>query len=236
MFKVVGLSGKAGAGKSTVARILADEYGFEILPFAGPLKRMSIAFGLTREQVYGDEKERQFDRPLPPMTRQRALDMVRVLPFVCWHYESEPLGRHTITAKTFTEAIDTILEWDIAHRKSFLTPRRFMQLLGTEWGRDMIGERFWVDVWLHEADMILDDGVHIVADDVRFSNEARAIQDGGGAVIEVLGRGAALAGVDDHRSEMVGFEANATLNNRGGLADIRKAVREMMSNAGVGAR
>ena len=60
---LVGLAGPAGAGKSTVAQALCGLQRsmhlpeFKRLRFAGPLKDMLLALGLTREQVDGADKE-----------------------------------------------------------------------------------------------------------------------------------------------------------------------------------
>lgn len=51
--QIIGLTGKAGAGKTTVAMHLERHYGFKRLSFAEPLKRMLIETGLaTYEELY----------------------------------------------------------------------------------------------------------------------------------------------------------------------------------------
>jgi hypothetical protein len=56
-FPIIGLTGNAGSGKTTVARYLAEQYGFQWTRFAGPLKSMLRALGLSERQVDGDLKE-----------------------------------------------------------------------------------------------------------------------------------------------------------------------------------
>lgn len=53
---LVALTGPAGCGKTTVARLL-EQHNFARVRFAGPLKDMLRALGLTEAQVDGDEKE-----------------------------------------------------------------------------------------------------------------------------------------------------------------------------------
>jgi len=89
--RLIGLAGPAGVGKSTVARALCALSGVAGLPpfrrhrFAGPLKDMLIALGLTSEQVDGGEKEtpcvlladatpRQAMRSLGDWGRSHAVD------------------------------------------------------------------------------------------------------------------------------------------------------------------
>lgn len=59
--KVIGVMGFAGSGKSTVAKHLANRYGYVRQPFAGPIKDMSRALGLTEEETDGHLKEAPCD-------------------------------------------------------------------------------------------------------------------------------------------------------------------------------
>lgn len=53
---LIGLTGYAGSGKSTVADILVRDHGFTRMRFAGPLKDMLRALGLTEREIDGDLK------------------------------------------------------------------------------------------------------------------------------------------------------------------------------------
>lgn len=55
--RVVALTGAAGSGKSTAAEYLIRHHGYERVKFAGPLKDMCRAIGLTDSQIEGDRKE-----------------------------------------------------------------------------------------------------------------------------------------------------------------------------------
>lgn len=55
---IVGISGKRGTGKTTLANMLADKYGFEHRYFAQTLKGLvSQQFGLGYDHVHGHLKE-----------------------------------------------------------------------------------------------------------------------------------------------------------------------------------
>lgn len=62
------------------------------------------------------------------------------------------------------------------------SPRKFLQLLGTEFGRNMISESVWVDACIQKAMRYKNS----VISDVRFNNEAEAIINQGGKIIRVL--------------------------------------------------
>lgn len=63
MKKLIGITGKARAGKDTMAEYLQCEFGFVRLPFADPLKMAAQnIFGLTDAQTWDDEvKETKID-------------------------------------------------------------------------------------------------------------------------------------------------------------------------------
>lgn len=63
-----------------------------------------------------------------------------------------------------------------------LSARKAMQFLGTEWGRQCIGPEIWVNAWEESIPM---HSVRVVADDVRFENEAELIRQLGGTIVRV---------------------------------------------------
>ena len=97
------------------------------------------------------------------------------------------------------------------------TPRWAMQSLGTEWGRDCMGEEFWVNQWHRIASDVLDFNGFVVADDVRFENEAAAIRQMGGLVIEFNRPG--ITSDDDHMSEN-GVTPDLVIINDGSVEDL----------------
>lgn len=55
--KVVALTGLAGSGKSTLADYLIARHGYVRVKFAGPLKAMMAAIGLSNDHIEGKLKE-----------------------------------------------------------------------------------------------------------------------------------------------------------------------------------
>jgi hypothetical protein len=94
------------------------------------------------------------------------------------------------------------------------TPRKMMQTLGTEWGRNTISEDIWINYLLAD---IHDDQTHaftkdkdVVITDVRFENEATAIRKAGGIIChirrhqaEAVEKHISEAGIEVHGSDFV---------------------------------
>lgn len=95
------------------------------------------------------------------------------------------------------------------------TPVKAMQTLGTEWGRNVIGE----DVWLNAWKRTIQEGL-VVVDDVRFPNELDAVKALGGIIVRIRRTG--TAGVDAHESEVYAlqFEADYEIRNEGSIAEL----------------
>jgi hypothetical protein len=69
---------------------------------------------------------------------------------------------------------------------SFRTPRYAMQTLGQEWGREIMGKDFWVNIWLDRVKALIAQGFHnIVVDDCRYPNEEQAVRDMAGSIWRV---------------------------------------------------
>ena len=80
-------------------------------------------------------------------------------------------------------------------KESYPEIRRLLQVFGTEVGRSMFGENFWVDLTLNNIKE-----EHAVISDVRFKNEADAIKKAGGKVWRINRHG--VGPVTDHSSEI----------------------------------
>lgn len=75
--------------------------------------------------------------------------------------------------------------------------REAMQTLGTEWGRDLMGEDLWANILVNAAKA--SDAETVVVTDVRFQNEVDILRANGGSIFRVERPG--LAKYDTHRSE-----------------------------------
>ena len=80
-------------------------------------------------------------------------------------------------------------------KESYPEIRRLLQVFGTEIGRTMFGENFWVDLTLNSIKEN-----NVVISDVRFKNEADAIKSAGGQVWRINRHG--IGPVTNHASEI----------------------------------
>lgn len=100
------------------------------------------------------------------------------------------------------------------------TPRHAMVTLGTEWGRDQIGENFWAGLWQEDVAMNLNSGHVVVVDDCRFPNELAAVKEMGGIVWRIVRPEHAGSSIPTHRSE-------------GALAPYYEEMRTIVNDADV---
>ncbi len=100
--------------------------------------------------------------------------------------------------------------------------RGLLQRFGTEVGREMFGDDFWVDYALSN----IPDGAKAVIADVRYPNEANAIKALGGKVFRVSRDGVGPA--NEHASEhaLDGYEFDGQIDNNGTIEGLLEYVRQ----------
>jgi hypothetical protein len=109
---IIGMTGKAGSGKDTVADILVHHHGFAKVAFADPIKRIcKDVFRFSSKQLWGPSS-----------------------------FRNAPDFRYPRGAKEYQEAYEREKERNAElafqyARQGWLTPRHALQQLGTEWGR-----------------------------------------------------------------------------------------------------
>ncbi len=76
-FRVIGISGSAGSGKSTVAGLLKEDHGFAVIPMADPLKRVvSVLFDLRDNSLLDDQAFKASTEPLSGKTYRYILQTI----------------------------------------------------------------------------------------------------------------------------------------------------------------
>ena len=104
--------------------------------------------------------------------------------------------------------------------------RPLLQRMGTEVGREMFGENFWVDLALQRAAEHRD----VVFSDVRFKNEADAIVERGGAIIRILREGTLPANSHRSETEMDDYPVDYVIGNHGLPEDLYPKVNILLAS------
>lgn len=109
--------------------------------------------------------------------------------------------------------------WDVA-KVEYPEIRQLLQRMGTEVGRGIYGENFWVDRVLAQ----IEPGQNYVITDVRFPNEVDAVRSVGGVVYRIYREG--VGAVNGHISDtgVDDLEIDGILLNDGDLADLEQRV------------
>lgn len=119
---------------------------------------------------------------------------------------------------SFKEAIDPY--WKIS-------PREVLQKLGTDGCRVLFGE----DIWVRALVRRLDPKVNTVISDIRFPNEAIAIKQNGGILVNVIRDNSGPGTTHKHISEsaMDNFtDWDHVIHNNGSFADLYAQIDKLM--------
>mgnify|MGYP005645376361 CR=1 FL=1 len=81
------------------------------------------------------------------------------------------------------------------------TVRYLLQTLGTEWGRKYVHNDMWTNIAIAKATSFRLSGYIVIIDDVRFDNEAAAIEKANGSIVYIERPGAEKVCSDEHASE-----------------------------------
>ena len=146
-----------------------------------------------------------------------------------------------------SEVLEKVDGWDEIKGSDWgYDARRLMQRMGTEVGRELFGETFWIDQCLGDlfygtfmgesrrlTKLVRDENYYtdalIVVTDVRFPNEAQRIRDLGGHIWWIE-RG--LQPVNGHPSDnsLSAADCDLVIDNRGTLEDLTHAVTEALGD------
>lgn len=190
--KIIGLTGVAGSGKSTVAEYLVNEHGFNRLSFAAPLKKMLRTLNPIMGSQLVFAAGTHSARPI-------TLDDVFTN-----HYESEQGVKDGYYGDEY---------------------RRLLQVLGTDCIRAM-DEGFWCRAAL--AQLTDPQGLYVF-DDVRFPNEATAIEELSPMGLWHVNR-TGYSAVNGHVSEQYAgcMEEALIISNNAGLDTLHAALDEAL--------
>lgn len=110
------------------------------------------------------------------------------------------------------------------------TPRKIMQTLGTEWGRDCIMPTLWVSMTRASVQNALSRGVPVVIDDLRYLNELLMVEELKGTVLRVERPGTTDSTGHSSEGALDGIPFEV-LRNNGSRYQLRRAVDVIVSRA-----
>jgi hypothetical protein len=186
---IIGICGKMFSGKDTVAEFLryrqyCHNFGalsyesylsmkskdlIRITHFADKIKQCtSIILGKSREKI-----DDPFFKNLELGEKWKSYHLS----------EMSPNGVHTRIFSSGQQRESAPRKDGITYRlwERSMTPRMFMQMLGTEFGRNMIHPNIWVNSTLAEYTP----GQNWIIADVRFPNEVKEIKNLGGIIVKI---------------------------------------------------
>ena len=110
--------------------------------------------------------------------------------------------------------------------------RELAQTLGTEWGRKVLGQGFWLNIaaaYIEDITSQTFNPLHFVVSDVRFANEADWVRLRGGVIWQVIRPG--LDAVRPHVSEQgaASIKPDDVIYNDGSIDDLADDVRALLA-------
>lgn len=223
---IIGIVGKAGSGKDTVADFLVKNHGAFKMSFADPLKIfIQKTMGFTDRQLWGPSEHRLEPHP--------SEQLVWVCPDCSYFGQTHDDG--------------ACIECGSPHLGSqLLTARLALQTLGTDWGRSLL-PTIWSAAGISLATEVLAGrgaaaGVPhlpaikpemIVFSDCRFLNEAEAVRENaGGSIWRVEREGTKGAGgvgeFHPSEAEQDSIEPDITIANNSTLRGLELAVASLI--------
>lgn len=196
--KVLAFAGRMGSGKNLAAQLVARRRSVVEIALADELKRVAIdLFKLTPAQCFGDSAARNvaLKTPIGPNGIVLAESILR-----CGRHK-ELFAKANVSVKTISVRLLEVFNQELPD--GVKTPRRVLQLLGTEWGRSLY-DAVWLEA-LHNAVRAVRYGANydpvnglsglspenglpkskefVVVTDCRFPNEAKYLREQMGASV-----------------------------------------------------
>lgn len=227
---IIGISGKIGSGKDTVGLLiqyLTTPNGFggigplefiktyedktvdcdwKIKKFADKLKDIvCMLLGCTREKLENREfKEGELGKEWDKYRLQVEVGEIDDILYFNTEKEAENYFSSTYEKYPNSNLSEKITCWSYSIERETMTPRKILQLLGTDCGRNIIHPNIWVNSLMADYfpkdknelafNIVFEDKISEaykkslpkwVITDTRFSNEAEAILGKGGIMLRV---------------------------------------------------
>lgn len=220
---IIGIAGKAGSGKDTVANMInyiietgindssythwlltnntiRNKHNKRIIHFADPLKDcLSIIYSIPREYFDNRDYKENYYYSLDEHKFIKKEDLLTSHKVI------------TIEGLCFNSLNTHKLLYN--NKKLVISLRDLMQYYGTEICRKTLGDNIWIGSTMKKADEIVEKYDICIIPDVRFKNEAEAINSSYlyGEIIKINRNVEQLS----HKSENIDFECDYEIDNNG---------------------
>lgn len=224
---VIGIAGKARAGKGQAAKFIADylnDHGYKTLEyaFADPLKQfLGRIFGWSHEELYGRRKDRVIDCEL-------HLDIVEcvVADMFATRLNSRSDLKNAVAAlkEVLNESFCVSGNWLSPIIRFQASPRLCLQRIGTEWAQGYFGK----DIWISFVETVMQQNPDrvLLVPDVRFSHEALWVKKNKGILLNIQRDTSNYNVFSEHDSEKQFDEfsglADDVVMNHGSLNSLRE--------------
>lgn len=203
MTKLVGTGGYAQAGKDAVIDILVEEQEFEKTYMSRPLETALLILNPWVDVNWTNWKDKT------------------------WHDVYQVLQRAAPRWILRYQELHALVGYETS--KSNHDVRAYLQLLGTEVGRNMFHKDVWLNIGFAQVDKVLADGTSIGISGIRYHNELDAVHERGGLTVWVNRPG--YGPVNDHTSDntLGPDDFDVALENDGTLDDLRTKILDVVS-------
>lgn len=221
---IIGVAGKAGAGKDLFCEVAVAEFGAIRHAFADAVKEEVGEF-LTRNGIkfenrnlWGTQSDKEEVLIIPRLTEEHLVDKDLIMLFVLAirtnHFKNRPVSYFGYRPP-------------IARPKNYLTFRSLLQWWGTEFRRAEDPE-YWVKRCL--AKCSTEKQLYVISD-CRFVNEAKGVQFAGGELVKVIRpNGINISGMN-HASETAlddWTDWDYTIDNTGTKEEYEELCRKVL--------
>ena len=202
---ILGLVGKAGSGKDEFAKVAVAEFGYQRVAFADGVKEEVASF-LDKAEVCWEHRHLWGT----PSDKESQLRMA--------HSKRPKRGRLAEVVALFG---------DYNNGWWYFTPRKLMQVWGTEYRRHQDPE-YWVKQGMKKAKGL----ERCVITDCRFVNEYAAISAAGGKIVKLHRSDAPIISNMQHQSEaeLEMIPDDYTLVNEGTLEEYHLKVQAFLES------
>jgi len=210
---LIGISGRAGSGKSTVAAMIQDiaTENWEVKSYAHKLKQcVSIITGIPIEKF----EDQEFKKQLMPKSWE-----IKII--------AGELNKKVIKSANLVDGFDLVDAPDrfIIEKKIRHTYREFLQLFGTEAGR-AINPNIWINALFSGHN----ENKYWIISDMRFPNEANTIKERGGVIIR-LNRNQGEPATHKSETELDNYKFDFTINNEFiSIPETKEKVKQMLKH------